>query len=277
MRLADRRGTRLAADLRVTKQSPARLTHRRRRSSDLVGRAGLAAMVAAALATALGCAGDPPPSETIDTVRFKLDFGGGVTLTSVDYVLTGPGSFRRVGTLSVGDQASIMATFSNLPAGQSYDITVKGTASDDSSFCKGEVTFSVAPMMDAVVTIPLMCSGLAVISADINICPTIDSLSVTPAEVQVGSSMVIVAEAHDPDNGPAPLSATWAAMSGNLTNLSTTGATFTCTAAGTFTISLRISDGTPGTKCADTASVTVTCSLPPTAMREGSPSAASAT
>lgn len=229
------------------------------------------------MAVALGCAGDPPPSDTIDTVRFKLDFGGGVMLTSVDYVLTGPPSSRRVGTLSVGDQASITAAFSNLPAGQGYDLAVKGTASDDSSFCKGEVIFNVASMMDAVVTIPLMCSGLAVVTADVNICPTIDSLSVTPAEVQVGSSMVIVAEAHDPDNGPAPLSATWAAMSGTLINLSTTGATFTCTAAGTFTVSLRISDGTPGTKCADTASVTVTCSAPPTATLEDWPSTASAT
>jgi hypothetical protein len=253
------------------------MTHRRHRSSDLVARSGWAAIVAAAMAAALGCAGAPPPPETIDTVRFKLDFGGGVMLTSVDYVLTGPASFRRVGTLGVGDQASITATFSNLPAGQGYDITVKGTASDDSSLCKGEVTFSVAAMMDAVVTIPLMCSGRAVVTADVNICPTIDSVSVTPAEVQVGSSMVIVAAAHDPDNGPAPLSATWATTSGTLTNLSTTGATFTCTTAGTFTVSLRISDGTPGTKCADTASVTVTCSVPPTAMLEGSPFAASAT
>lgn len=253
------------------------MTHRRPRSSDSVGRAGLAAMVGAAMAAALGCAGDPQPPDTIDTVRFKLDFGGGVMLTSVDYVLTGPASFRRIGTLGVGDQASITATFSNLPAGQGYDIAVKGTASDDSSFCKGEVTFSVAPMMDAVVTIPLMCSGLAAVTADVNICPTIDSLSVTPAEVQVGSSLDIVAEAHDPDNGPAPLSATWATTSGTLSNLSTTGATFTCTTAGTFTVSLRVSDGTPGTKCADTASVTVICSIPPTAMLKGWPSAASAT
>jgi len=253
------------------------MTHRRPRSSDSVGRAGLAAMVGAAMAAALGCAGDPQPPDTIDTVRFKLDFGGGVMLTSVDYVLTGPASFRRIGTLGVGDQASITATFSNLPAGQGYDIAVKGTASDDSSFCKGEVTFSVAPMMDAVVTIPLMCSGLAAVTADINNCPTIDSLSVTPAEVQVGSSLDIVAEAHDPDNGPAPLSATWATTSGTLSNLSTTGATFTCTTAGTFTVSLRVSDGTPGTKCADTASVTVICSIPPTAMLKGWPSAASAT
>jgi hypothetical protein len=249
------------------------MTARQNRRLDFAGRAALLVMTAAALGVALGCAGGSQPPTGVDTVRFKLDFGGGVMLTSVDYVLTGPASFRRIGTLAVADQPSLMVTFSNLPAGQGYDIAVKGTASDDSSICRGEAMFNVAPSMDAVVTIPLMCSGLAAVTADINVCPTIDSLSVIPAEVYVGSSLAILAAAHDPDNGPAPLSAVWATTSGTLSNLSTTGATFTCTAAGTFTISLRISDGTPGTRCADTASVTVICSPAPAATLGISPAA----
>jgi hypothetical protein len=43
------------------------------------------------------------------------------------------------------------------------------------------------------------------------------------------------------------------------------GATFTCTAPGTFQVGVTISDGTPGTKCPDSAAVSVTCTTPPSA------------
>ena len=232
-----------------------------REPSGIPGRAALAACLFLA---ACGGERDAAPGD-VDTVRLNLDFGGGVSLTSVDYVLTGPASFRRTGTLAVGDQPSISATFQNLPAGMGYDVVVKGTASDDLNLCKGEAIFDVASSMNAVVQIALACSGRATLSADVNVCPTIDSLSVVPAEVYVGGSMQLSAVSHDPDNGPAPLAASWATTSGTLTNLSTTGATFTCTAAGTFTIGLTVSDGTANPKCADTASVTVICTPPPSA------------
>ncbi|HVZ74968.1 MAG TPA: hypothetical protein VHJ20_21450 [Polyangia bacterium] len=219
-----------------------------------------ALMMAAAAVAAPGCADQAPTVETVDTVQLNLDFGDGVTLSSVDYVLKGPGTFKRTGTLAVGADPMISATFQNLPAG-AYDVVVQGTATDDTSLCKGEVMFNVASMMNAVVQIPLTCSGIAAVTADVNTCPIIDSLSASPAEVYVGSSIQLVAETRDPDNGPSPLSATWAASSGTLTNLSTSGATFTCTAAGTFTIGLRVTDGTPGTKCPDTATISVTCSV----------------
>jgi hypothetical protein len=218
--------------------------------------------VVAALAST-GCANgagvDQP--ETVDTIRLELAFGGGVTLTSVDYVLTGPGAFRRADTFPVGADDTIMGTFQNLAAG-AYLIKVVGTASDDASICKGEVMFNVASMMNTVVQIPLMCSGRAAVTADFNNCPFIDSLSATPAEVFVGSSIQLAMEAHDPDNMPLALVATWATSSGTLTGMSTAGATFTCTVPGTFLVQVKVTDGTPGTKCPDTASVSVVCTAP---------------
>jgi hypothetical protein len=220
-----------------------------------------------AAAGAAGCAGDRDSSSAgVDTIQLKLDFGGGVTLNSVDYVLTGPASFRQTGTLNVADQPTITATFQSLPPGTGYDIKVQGAASDNLNACKGEAMFNVAASMNAVVQIALTCSGRATLAADVNTCPTIDSLSVVPAEVYVGGSVQLTSMAHDPDSGPSPLAATWAATSGSLTNLSTAGATFTCSAAGTFTVSLSVSDGTPNPKCADNAAVTVTCTPPPAAM-----------
>jgi hypothetical protein len=215
-------------------------------------------------ATSCGAQQDVAPPQSVDSVVVQLDFGGGVMLNSVDYVLTGPGMFKRTGTLNVDAQDTISATFSGLPAGN-FDVKVQGTATDDLSFCKGETMFTLASPMNAMVQIALQCSGRASVTADVHVCPTIDNLSVVPSEVYVGSSMQLTLQAHDPDNGPSPLTAAWSATSGNLSNLSVNGATFTCTAPGTFQVGVTVSDGTPAAKCPDTASVTVVCTPPPSA------------
>jgi hypothetical protein len=210
------------------------------------------------LALTLGC-GEASSPGTTDSVRLKLDFGGGVTLTTANYVLTGPSSFIRTGALAVGDQDSITTTFQNLPAGTGYDVVVVGSANDDTDSCRGETVFDVQQSMNAVVTIQLVCTGRASVTADINVCPVIDSVSVLPAEVHVGSSVLLVAAAHDADNGPSPLAASWTASSGTLSNQSTTGATFTCTQLGTAQIGLTVSDGSSAPNCTDSVSVSVLC------------------
>jgi hypothetical protein len=210
------------------------------------------------LALAIGCgAARGPDSEPVDSVRLELDFGGGVTLTSIGYDLTGPSAFHATGTLAVGSSDTVIGMFGNLPAGMGYDAKLNGTASDGQSTCTGEVVFNVPHPM--VLQIPLTCSGIASISATINVCPTIDTLEVVPAEVYVGSSMQLTLAAHDPDAAPSPLTAAWTAGPGMLTNTSTTGATFTCTTAGTFVVSVSVDDGTPAMQCTDSAYVNVAC------------------
>jgi hypothetical protein len=206
-----------------------------------------------------GCANDAGDAGT-RTVRLNLDFGSGVTLSSVDYVLTRANSgFSRTGSLVVGDQAIVTATFQNLPPGKGYTIAVTGTASDGASTCQGEVMFDVTTNMNAAsittLQIPLTCTGLAAVSATVNICPIVDGLSALPLQVTVGGSITLVAAAHDPDGAPGPLAASWTADGGTLSNLSTTGATFTCTAPGTFNVGVTITDGA----CSDTSTLAVVC------------------
>src|SRR5215471_16990871 len=95
-----------------------------------------------AACTALSCSNDRG-DQVSNTISFRLDFGGGVTLSSVDFMMTGPNGFRRTGTLPVGNDPIVTATFQNLPAGNGYNIRVKGTATDDASVCQGELTFDV--------------------------------------------------------------------------------------------------------------------------------------
>ncbi|HEY7373207.1 MAG TPA: hypothetical protein VIF57_13675, partial [Polyangia bacterium] len=203
---------------------------------------------------ASGCAGEIEEPAT-STVSLQLDFGGGITLTSVDYVMTGPNSFRRVGTLAVGADPIVTATFHDLPRGQGYNIMVMGTASDDMTGCRGQLTFNVTASGNANLQIPMMCQGRLLVTATFdNTCPVIDELSAIPAEVNVGASIQLTAQSHDADNAPSPVGPIWSTTGGALSNPSATGATFTCTAPGTFTVGLRVSDG----KCQDAATVKLT-------------------
>jgi hypothetical protein len=220
----------------------------------------------------IGCAHDvaPPVGEVM---RFELTFGtSGVTLTSVDYVLTGPGAFRRIGTLPVGDQPTVTATFADLPVGAGYDLVVRGTASDDATGCRGEVMFDVVASTTSTIQLPLICQGLAAVSANLNVCPVIDSLSAIPSEVYLGSTIRLTSVAHDIDGGPSPLTAIWSADGGSLSDLSTTGATFTCTAPGTFTVGVRMSDGEVPGRCPAPSTVMLTCTPAPSARLLGHPS-----
>src|SRR5262249_33229293 len=201
------------------------------------------------------CAGEAQAPATM-TISFELDFGGGVTLTSVDFVMTGPNNFRRVGTLPVADSPIVTATFHDLPQGQGYNINVMGTATDDMTGCRGQLMFNVNPSGNANLQIPMMCQGRVEITGTIdNTCPVIDELSAIPSEVQVGASIQVTAVSHDIDGVPSPVAPVWLTTGGTLGNVSATGATFTCTAPGTFTVGLRVSDG----KCQDTATVVLTC------------------
>jgi hypothetical protein len=219
------------------------------------------AVAVAACAGASGCANDAGDPAS-NTIVVKLDFGGGVTLSSVVYVLTGPNGFRRTGSLAVGDQPTVTATFQNLPPGQGYIIRVTGSATDDTTACRGMTTFNVDASMTATLTIPLVCEGLVSITGVINVCPVIDELSALPAEVNVGGSIHLVVTARDDDNGPQPLTATWGFSGGpgTLSNTSLAGATFTCTTRGTFTISVGVTDGGDASLCDGPSSVTVVCS-----------------
>jgi hypothetical protein len=219
-----------------------------------------------AVAASVTACSNETDARATSTVSFQLDFGGGVTLTTVSYELKLK-SFHQSGTLTVADQPTVTATFNNLAIGNNYELDVTGTASDGASTCTGQVNFNVTSMTTTVIQVPLTCTGIVSVTGNFNVCPVIDALSATPSEVYVGGSIQLVAATHDADSGPSPLAATWsvAPTGGTLSGLSATGATFTCTAPGTFNVSLQISDGDTTGSCPDSVTLTVTCSPVPSA------------
>ena len=66
-----------------------------------------------------------------------LQLAPGLTLDSVKYVITAPGSSPQTGTIDVGQSTTISATIGGLVVGDGYTLTLSATASNGTTQCGG--------------------------------------------------------------------------------------------------------------------------------------------
>jgi 5'-nucleotidase len=203
-------------------------------------------------------------SERAGDVALDLQLAPGATLTSVRYTIVGPSAFSKTGSLDVSNSLTISGAIGGIPAGSGYTITLAASTADAGTSCGGSATFNVAAHQTTPLTVALICkekatTGSLLVNGSLNVCPLVDGISATPSTLSVGASVVVSGQAHDSDAAPSALSYQWAASSGTLSDPTAPNPTFTCTAAGSATLTLTVSDGdtTPG--CSDTLSTTVTC------------------
>jgi hypothetical protein len=223
-----------------------------------------------AFSLSAGCSGtnkepDRSPevsASSVGSLGLKLVISGGVALPSVNYVVTGPESFTKSGTLDVS--SSPPGVIDGIPVANGYRIELSATASDGKT-CSGSAVFDITSRDTQSVDVSLQCqaaprTGSMIVNGKLNVCPSIDSLAATPSAVHVGSSLSLVAQGSDPDAGPAALSYTWTASAGTLSSATGATSSFTCTQVGAATVTLSLSDGDT---CPDQRSLTVTCTQPP--------------
>jgi len=231
----------------------------------------LAIISATACILGSACSGEegrsaPSASNDSDSGSINLALqSGGITLNALTYTITGPNGFTKTGTLNLVSATKIAGLIGGLPAGTGFTITLTGTATDGTTTCAGSATFNVTAHGTTQVAVSLDChqnakTGSISVNGTINVCPTIQAVSATPSSVLVGGSVALDAEATDPDNGPSPLAYAWTATSGSFDDATKPNPTFTCTTAGTASLTLTVSDGDPLKSCADTSTVTVSCS-----------------
>ena len=139
-----------------------------------------------------------------------MQLGPGQTLDTVAYTLTGPNNFTKTGTLDVSHSTTVSGTIGGMPAGNGFTISLNGTTTNGGTNCLGSAMFNVTARQTTMVSVHLTCheaptTGSVSVNGTLNICPQIDSLSASPAEVIVGSSMALSASGHDTDAGPSPL------------------------------------------------------------------------
>jgi hypothetical protein len=208
-------------------------------------------------------------SERSGEVGLALQVQPGVVLNTVSYAITGPGAFSKTGSIDVSNSSTISAVISPVPAGTGASITLSATTSDGATQCAGSASFNVVARTTTAVSVHLTCheaarTGTLLVNGSLNVCPAIDGVSASPAEVLVGGSVSLNVSAHDTDMAPSPLAYHWTASSGALSDPTLANPRFTCTGAGVATLTVTASDGDASPNCADTGTVTVTCTAPVT-------------
>jgi len=234
----------------------------------------VAAVAFAALFAAVACSdttgrGQPsdgaPSAEPSGDLGLSLQLASGDTVASVGYTILGPNGFRKVGSIDLSQSSRIATTIAGLPAGSDFSITLSATSTAGGAQCTGSASFNVVAGQTTPVVVALLCheatrTGSVLVNGVLNLCPTLDGISATPNEVVVGGSIALSAFARDTDVGPSELVYNWTASSGSLSDTHSPTPQFTCTSAGTATLTLSVADGDPAANCADLGSFTVQCS-----------------
>ncbi len=233
---------------------------------------GVGALAFAALLGAVACSDSSGPghvptsasSEDSGELGLALQLASSDTVSTVSYALTGPNGFSKSGSIDVSNSSAVAATIPSLPAGNGYSITLSAVSTNGQAQCSGSASFSVVAHQTTSVAVPLLCheaarTGSVIVNGALNLCPAVDGIDAAPAEVLVGGSVSLNVLSHDSDAGPAALSYDWSVTGGSLSDSHSATPQFTCTRAGTATLSVTVSDGDSAAGCADTGSVTLVC------------------
>jgi 5'-nucleotidase len=203
--------------------------------------------------------------EQVGEGSLALQLTPSAQLASASYTITGPSAYSKTGSIDLSQSSKISATIGGIPAGTGYTVSLAASTSDAGFTCGGSATFNVIAHQETSVNVAVTCkekpkTGGVLLNGALNICPVVDGITANPSELAVGASVAVVGLAHDSDAAPAALGYQWTASSGTLSSATAQNPIFTCTAAGTATLTLTVSDGDATPACADTFSTNVTCS-----------------
>lgn len=211
-----------------------------------------------------GASADADSSERSGSVGLALQIAPGQNVDSAAYTISGPHGFSATGSVNVSDSTVIQTTIGNLPAGTGFTITLTAASNEGGITCTGTASFDVVAHQTTPVSVHLVCrevarTGSVLVNGQLNACAAVDGVSANPAEVFVGSSVMLTAAAHDSDHAPSALTYHWTTTGGTLSDTTSPTPTLACTAAGSVTATVTVSDGDPAPGCSDTGSVTISC------------------
>ena len=199
----------------------------------------------------------PPPGSGEVDIGF-IDVGD-VSLTSVDYTISGNGITPIEGRISLIDPSSTPTAIVGIPAGLQYLLEMRGTTSDGKGQCYGASSFDVAAREAANVMITLVCGfptmvRTIMVDGMTDYCPWISSASASASTAVVGGPpLMLTATAGSYYSDPPMFS--WTATEGILSSPHASVCAYSCTVPGMQTITATITDG----YCPDSATLLVTC------------------
>ncbi len=210
----------------------------------------------------------PETGNNTGKVGFDLTLPGGTQLSTATWAITGPnGTSTPVqnGMVNIQNSQTISFEVGGIAPGTGYNISLSGT--DGTTTCSGAATFAITARATTNVSILLQCTtgaseaGSAFINASTFNCATWNSVSVLPSSTTVGNSVAVSASAIAPN--ASAITYAWSATSGTFDTPNAASANFTCTTAGTATLTLTVGDGpVDGGSCSaagSTTTIPVTC------------------
>jgi hypothetical protein len=234
--------------------------YRKRSLFNLVTIAGLSALVGCALTPGTPQEATGPAKDGIGSVELALQAAPGVLINSFAYTISGSGPQMYSGNINVANASTLSTTIGNIAAGTGYTLGLTATSVSGQTNCAGvSSSFNVVAGATTTVSVAIRCvtapkTGSVIINGTINVCPNIDSVSANPP---TGNVITISSAASDANNGPSPLSYSWTTSFGTLSSTTAQNPTLTCSAPGTASLTLTVSDGDAA--CNATFNMSVTC------------------
>ena len=232
---------------------------------------GAVALLAALSSTALvGCGStEAGPNDKAGILSVGMYLGDGLGINRVDVLVSGNGIAPLRGSMDVNDASALVTTsIPGIPEGVGYTVTLHAASSDGATTCDGSSAFDIAAGTSTHASVLLTCAGPATGSLVVDgiLCPQLTSFSATPMTAVVGQSVTVAAMARDFDTtDDVTPTFLWSATSGSFASTSSATTTYTCAAAGTQTLTIKVSATSPTRSvggCDVHGTATVTCTAP---------------
>jgi hypothetical protein len=234
----------------------------------------LAAVALLGGAVGLNCSKSSNPSSPSGDVQLAVVLPSGATISTVSYaILNSGGGTITSGSFTVTDPhatVSLDMVVPVTPAGDAGDkVTLTASATNPNESCTGtSPSFTVAANSTQNISMTLTCGtgtqpgatgnvGVTATLVEGDNCPSITSAVVGPDETSVGGSAMVAATAHDADTTET-LTFAWSPAA-NFANPNVANTTYNCTASGTQTFTLKVTDSHVPTACSTTATLTIKC------------------
>lgn len=202
---------------------------------------------------------DDPGTQLVGAVGLALSLTANVTVSAVDYSITGNGITPRTGLINVSDAAATPSLqVGGVPAGSGYLVALTASSVDGQTTCNGSGMVDVLANQVSLITVVMQCratgtTGVITVGGGFNNCPSITSYSGAPATVAVGGAVTVSVSATDPDGDALMFG--WTAPSGRFGDTGAPVTTFTCAANGPVTLTMTITDG----MCPTSITLPITC------------------
>jgi hypothetical protein len=212
-------------------------------------------------------------------LKMALTLPSGLTISQVNYTIHSAQPTNapadKTGTIPTGNAQAAPGVETSYPASTNDTVTLSAVTSDGEACTGTSVPFAVVAGSQTPIMVTLTCglltpdasSGSVRVSGTVvdqtDICPTLDSWSVSPLTTGPTGSITLASAASDGNGMADTLSTVWTVSpnpaTNPFTNVSGGNATFNCPGSGNFTLTVTVDDHHMPVNCTAVRTFQVSC------------------